>query len=241
MKPIIGVTPHYEGNEKALGVRPGYFSVLRACGGLPLMLPLTDDARDIDQLLGLVNGILVTGGVDINPATYGEEPLPQVDPPFDDLDQFEILLIRRAIGRDLPIFGICRGMQAINVALGGTLYQDLSSQYHTGCPHHVMEPPPERVSHRVTLLEGGYLKHLLGEKTIGVNSRHHQAIRRLADGLVQAAVSDDGIIEAIEMPKKRFVRAVQWHPELMWRHDDRQQRIIRHFVEACRQGSGSAT
>ena len=240
MKPIIGVTPHYEGNERVLGVRPGYFSVLRACGGLPLMLPLTDDARDIDQLLGLVNGILVTGGVDINPATYGEEPLPQVNPPFDDLDQFEISLIRRAIDRNLPVFGICRGMQAINVALGGTLYQDLPSQYHTGCPH-FMEPPLERMSHRVTLLEGGYLKHLVGEETIGVNSRHHQAIRKLADGLARAAVSDDGIIEAIEMPKRRFVRAVQWHPELMWRHDDRQQRIIRHFVEACRQGSGSAT
>ena len=232
MKPLIGVTPHYEGDEGTIGVRPSYFPALQDAGGLPVMLPITDDPADISQLLEGVDGLLLTGGADVDPELYGEDRLPETKPVFRDLDDFELALVCQAYERDIPTFGICRGMQVINVALGGTLIQDLPTQ-HPQEHLHAQETPSDEPSHAVSLCQGTLLHQLVKADAMDVNSKHHQAVRDVADGLMVSARSDDGIIEACKMPGKRYFCAVQWHPELMRKTDETQRALMRQFVEAC--------
>ena len=232
MKPLIGVTPHYEGTEGAIGVRPAYFPALQQAGGLPVMLPMTDDPADLSQLLEGMDGLLLTGGADVDPALYGEGRLPATRPVFRDLDDFELALVCLALERDVPTLGICRGMQVINVALGGTLIQDLPTQ-HPGGHLHAQETPPNEPSHSVSVRRNTLLHQLAGAEVMDVNSKHHQAVRDVAPGLVVSARSDDGVIEAVEMPTRRYLCAVQWHPELMWATDGVQRALMRQFVEAC--------
>ena len=232
MKPLIGVSPHYDGFDGTVGVRPNYFPAVEAGGGLPIMLPITQDKQEIQQLINSVDGIMLTGGADIDPSLYGEDKLPTVSFFFSDLDKFELELVRMCIEQDKPVFGICRGVQVINVALGGSLYQDIPTQYEKGHQHFV--DTSAHPTHTVNLVEGTHLKRLLDSDIISVNSRHHQAIKALAASLTVSAVSDDGLIEAVEMPDKHFIRGVQWHPELMFRTDGNQQALMQSFVNACR-------
>lgn len=232
MKPLIGVSPHYEGYDGTLGVRANYFPAVEIGGGLPVMLPITQDEQEIRQLVGAMDGIMLTGGADLDPKFYGEDRIPTVAVTFDDMDLFELELVKLCIQMDKPLFGICRGVQIINVALGGTLYQDLPTQYPKGHQHFV--DTHAQPTHTVSLREGTHLKQLMGADVINVNSRHHQAIKALAASLTVSAVSDDGLIEGVELPDARFIRGVQWHPELMVRTDGNQQALMRSFVDACR-------
>lgn len=235
MKPIIGVTPLTNPDTDETVIRPGYFEALTACGAIPVMLPYTNDVTDIDQILGHVDGILLTGGYDVDPHLYGESPLPQVDEPQRELDALQMVLVPRAVSRDLPVLGICRGIQVINVALGGNLVQDIPTQ----CPQshtHRMDPPFDAPRHDVSIVEGSPLGRLLdGEPSMGVNSKHHQALRELAPGIEPMAWSDDGLVEAVWMPQKSYVWAVQWHPELMFASDSHQRRLIESFVAAAQE------
>lgn len=235
MKPIIGVTPLTNPDTDETVIRPGYFEALTACGAIPVMLPYTNDMADVDQLLDHVDGILLTGGYDVDPHLYGEDPLPQVDAPQTRLDALQMMLVPRTIDRDLPVLGVCRGIQILNVALGGNLIQDIPTQ-HPQSHTHFMEPPFDAPWHDVSMTEGSPLSTLLdGELTMGVNSKHHQALRELAPGVEPMAWSDDGLVEAVWMPQKSYVWAVQWHPELMFASDWHQRRLIEGFVNAARE------
>lgn len=235
MKPVIGVVPLYDEKKESIWMLPGYLEVLQACGALPFVLPFTESVDDVAQLAGLVDGILFTGGQDVDPSLYGQEPLPACGAPLPARDTLEDLLLDEAQARDLPIFGICRAIQFFNVHGGGTLWQDLATQHPTDplLEHH-MQPPYDRAVHRVTLVEGTPLQRLLGVSELGVNSYHHQGIRELAPELEPMARATDGIVEAVRNPAMRFAWAVQWHPELSWRADPRQQAIVQAFVDACR-------
>jgi putative glutamine amidotransferase len=180
---------------------------------------MAPDAHPLD-VLGHCDGLLLTGGGDIDPALYGEAPHPTHVAAEHHRDALEIELVVRAIERDIPVLAICRGLQVLNVALGGTLIQDIPSQV----PHaldHSMTGPYDRVAHDVTIDSESLLAQVLGATPIAprrpVNSRHHQAIRRLAPDLVISATSADGVIEAVERRPSRFCVAVQWHPENFWR------------------------
>lgn len=232
MKPIIGLSPLYD-EEKGLWMRPGYLDVLYACGAIPLVLPFDSDKVDVEQMLSICDGLLLTGGADVSPSLYGEEPIPECGETQPIRDQLEYRLMDQALEADMPVLGICRGSQILNVFLGGSLYQDISKQLE-GSFNHAMCPPYEVPCHKVTLEEGEPLQVLLGIDEIPVNSIHHQAIKRIAPTLERLAYSKDGVTEGVWMPGKRFVWGVQWHPEWIWRIDKRQRRIVERFVEECK-------
>ena len=179
-----------------------YEQALRAAGTEPLRISL-DDPPAIESLDGLV----LAGGTDISPARYGQTPAPETDAPDEQRDEVETRLLREALAQDVPVLAICRGMQLFNVVRGGTLIQHLPS----GGPHQLKQP--DGTAHTVRITPGTRLAAIVGETEYGVNSRHHQAVDQLGDGLIVSAIAPDGVIEAIEKPDAAFAVAVQWHPE----------------------------
>ncbi len=197
---------------------------LRAAGIEPLVLSPAE-AEEIDGFDGLV----LMGGSDVNPSRYGEAAHAMTQPPDDLRDEIESLLISDAIERDVPVLAICRGLQMLNVALGGSLIQHLDDSLG----HRVRGGDRSRPVHDAEIVPGTRLAAILGEPlTVAVNSRHHQAAGRLGDGLVISARANDGTIEGLERPDKRFVVAVQWHPENQAVNDERQARLFRTFARA---------
>ncbi|WP_455581151.1 gamma-glutamyl-gamma-aminobutyrate hydrolase family protein [Dysosmobacter sp.] len=231
-KPVIGVMPLWDDRLESLWMLPGYLDGLRQAGALPVILPLETEEADIRQLYGLCDGLLFTGGHDVDPALYGAAPLPECGPPCRRRDALEASLFRLALEAGTPVLGICRGLQLINALLGGTLYQDLPTQ-RPGSVSHVMRPPYDRVIHPVALEAGGTLHRLTGQAALGVNSYHHQGIRTLAPALRADACAPDGLIEAVTCPEHPFLLAVQWHPEFSFRRDGASQAIFRAFVQSC--------
>ena len=233
-KPIIGVTPLWDEEKNSYWMLPGYLEGLEEAGAIPVILPLAVDGADIAQLVSLCDGFLFTGGQDVSPELYGEVMKPTCGEMCPARDTLERELLRQALERDKPILGICRGIQFLNVALGGTLYQDLPTE-HPSEISHSMKPPYDRAVHTVRILPGTPLATLLGKTELGVNSYHHQAIKELAPGLVEMARSTDDLIEAVYLPGKTFVWAVQWHPELSFRTDEDSRKIFGAFVGAVQQ------
>jgi putative glutamine amidotransferase len=214
---ISGVVRTWDDADRT-GVNAAYVLAVVAAGGVPLVLsPLMGAALAGSALEG-VDGLLLTGGEDIDPNWYGAEPSPLLSPPSRERDLFELALFGIARQRQLPILGICRGIQLINVGLGGTLFQDLPSERPGGVQHRP-EGPREFRSHRVRLTPGSRAAAALGSTTLTVNSSHHQAIRDLAPGLCASGWTDDELIEVVESPPdEAWLLAVQWHPEEM--HQD---------------------
>ena len=227
MSPIIGIAPC-----RSL---PDYVESVRRAGGEPRVLdPLKDDPA---QVTGEVDGVLMTGGVDIDPARYGEERHETVTAVEPERDVFEFALLLAAREARLPVFGICRGLQVMNVALGGSLIQDIAAQM-AGILPHTVPAPPFALAHEVWVSKSSRLWTLMQEKmvdadTFSVNSRHHQAIKRLAPGFEVTATAPDGVIEAIECPDATFCLGVQWHPENFWRTGEFRP-LFEGFIEACR-------
>lgn len=230
-KPIIGVTPLVDVEKESLWMLPGYMDGVTLCGGLPIMLPLTADEETICQLADFCNGFLFTGGQDVSPALYKEETLKTCAQRSPIRDAMETVLLREALRLDKPVLGICRGIQFINAALGGTLYQDLPTQKPSEVEHH-QSPPYDIPVHEVTLCAGSPLHRLLQKETLSVNSYHHQAVKTLAPSLKAMAVSTDGLVEAVYLPQKHFVWAVQWHPEFAYQADEDCRKIFAEFIKA---------
>ena len=230
--PVIGVAPLWDDEKDSLWMLPGYFDGIRQAGGLPIMLPLTDDPQDIMQLAMLCDGFLFTGGHDVSPALYGETPIDASVVCCPGRDAMETYMLHEALRLDKPVLGICRGIQFINAALGGTLYQDLPTQHPSDVAHH-QRPPYDRPAHTVSVLPDTPLAQLLGCGQLPVNSYHHQAVRDLAPDLVPMAISSDGLTEALVKPDARFLWAVQWHPEFSFRTDENSRRIFAAFLNAA--------
>lgn len=230
-KPVIGLVPLVDTGRDSLWMLPGYMEGIRNGGGLPVMLPLNDDEEDVERMLELCDGILFTGGHDVDPELYGEKNGGLTGELVPARDSMEGKLLKAALERDKGVLGICRGLQFINVMLGGTLYQDIPAQFESDVNHR--QPAPYHLPiHPVEL--SGPLAGAVGAEEMMVNSCHHQGIRVLAAGLEVMAQAPDGLVEAIRLPGKKFVWAVQWHPEFMHRVDENSRRIFRAFVEGCR-------
>lgn len=231
-RPVIGITPLWDDEKESVWMLPGYVNGIISGGGLPLTLPLTSDRKMLAQASELCDGFLFTGGHDVSPTLYGEHEK------FDNLaccparDEMESILLRMALEADKPLLGICRGIQFLNAALGGTLYQDIPSEWDSLLEHH-QTPPYYLPIHNVSLEPDSPLFALLQEKTIPVNSYHHQAIKELAPPLKAMAYAEDGLVEAVYLPDKTFVWAVQWHPEFSYQSDSRSQKILEAFVKSC--------
>ena len=199
-------------------------------GAIPLIIAFPDDVSKVDQLaqdyVQLIDGLMLPGGPDVDPTFYGEEPHPKIGMTLYQKDRFEIALIKAALAADKPIFGICRGIQIMNVAMGGTLYQDLESQYPEMKIQHPQATLGQFATHHVELTAGSKLAKLYGQSTIKVNSRHHQAVKAVGKGLKVTAVAPDGVVEGMESTDTDLFLGVQWHPENMWQQEDPQQLVV---------------
>jgi putative glutamine amidotransferase len=209
-----------------------YSQAVLNAGGAPVIIPAEQDRASLERILAAAQGIILSGGPDLNPRSYGEEPLPGLGEVDEALDRMELAAARLAIETDIPLLAICRGIQVLNVALGGSLYQDIPTQRPESICHN---PKADKGvnTHRVLIEKGCRLRQMMGKSAIWVNSKHHQAIKGLGAGLVPAARASDGVLEAVELPAKRFVLGVQWHPEGTWRDDPWSKKIFQAFVHAA--------
>ncbi|MFD1433243.1 gamma-glutamyl-gamma-aminobutyrate hydrolase family protein [Lacticaseibacillus yichunensis] len=194
-------------------------NALIACKAVPIVLPFpeVDDAVTplVDHYIGLFDGLLLPGGPDIDPTLYGEEPIPELGAVIYPEDRFEVALVRKAIAAGKPLFAICRGMQVLNVALGGDLYQDLVTEDPDSRIRHAQAASGQYPTHHIKTMADSRLNMLLGDR-VYVNSRHHQAIRRVAPSLKVTAVAEDGVVEGVESRDSHQLVGVQWHPENLW-------------------------
>lgn len=234
MKPVIGVMPLWDENKKSQWMLPGYLDGIRETGGLPVIFPMTANKEELIQLCDMCSGFLFTGGHDVGTDMYGENIVPELVDSCKVRDEMEKIILDIALAEDKAVLGVCRGIQFINAALGGTLYQDLPTQHPSGVEHH-MAAPYDREAHTVHIYRETPLYRLLEEENMGVNSYHHQAIKELSRNLVAMAESEDGLIEAVYMPGKNYVWAVQWHPEFSYKIDPKCRKIFKSFVDACTQ------
>ena len=219
---------------------PDYEESVRRAGGEPWVVDVqTVSPADV---VARASGILLAGGGDVQPALYGVPPHPTFAAAESGRDEYEIELIHEALERDMPLFAICRGIQVLNVARGGTLVQDIPSELPDALPHTLAVPPHAsfELAHEVWIEKDSLLARLMNERlspldTCDVNSRHHQAVRTLGEGLIATATAPDGVIEAVEDPSRRFCLGVQWHPENFYRTGEFRE-VFEGFVEECGKG-----
>ena len=232
MKKLVGITCGHifkDGSAHRNAVNTTYSRAIASAGALAVLLPVGDPA-DAAAYLDRVDGLLLPGGIDVEPKLFGQENHPNLGETDEAQDLFEIAMAQEAWKRRMPMMAICRGIQLLNVALGGTLIQDISSQV-PGAIKHEQGVPRDRASHKVVLAEGGRLRDIAGSNEAIVNSHHHQAVENIGSNLQVVARASDGLIEALEDPRPdRFTVAVQWHPELGWKDDRFSEKLFQTFV-----------
>ncbi|HZK44410.1 MAG TPA: gamma-glutamyl-gamma-aminobutyrate hydrolase family protein [Syntrophomonadaceae bacterium] len=226
MKPIIGITGNYNYENDYYWLKRDYVASINEAGGTAIILPPVDDDQALNHYINLCNGFLFSGGGDMDPSYWQEEPesgLGEINPLRD---RFEYKLIKKILGTSVPILGICRGCQILNVSLGGSLIQDLDSGYS-----HQQNAPRDYTFHAIIIKEGSILAKIVKKPNIRVNSFHHQAIKKLGQGLKVSAVAPDGTTEAIESQEHPFVIGVQWHPECLT--DKYSTYLFKALIENC--------
>jgi putative glutamine amidotransferase len=239
VKPLIGITCFSVDVPCSRSVlNQQYVDAVAAAGGAPIGIPLGLDQEALAGIYEMLDGLLLPGGGDVAPARYGELPDPNLGNTDEARDELELTLVRWALEDGLPVLGICRGIQVLAVAAGGSLYQDLPTQWDSDLRHEVREFGRDHLAHAIALEPGSRLAAVLGCTTAQVNSFHHQAVRRMPEGFVASARAPDGLVEGIEAVGDRFVVAVQCHPESMWASTAPEfARLFTAFVEAARQRS----
>lgn len=237
MRPIIGLTISIQQDEGKLYTPTSYTKAIIDAGGLPVMLNITRDEAMIEEYAALVDGVLFSGGDDVDPAAYGEEQQWGCGDICPLRDEFEIKLVHTLLEKypDKPILGICRGTQVLNVAMGGTLYQDLKCNQE-GCIRHQQQQLSRYASHAANITEGSRLSEIYQGTKAMVNSFHHQAVKDIGNHLVITAYANDGVIEGFEMPDHPYFVGVQWHPERLVEHHyhPEHKALFKSFVDACR-------
>ena len=218
IKPTIGIPSHIENKSNVVLTR--YTKSICKSGGIPVIIPMLSSKEDVKYIIHLIDGLLIPGGFDVDPIEYNEEPIPQLGLTSHHFDEFELMLIEEANKKNIPIFGICRGYQLMNVFFGGNLYQDIITQYESNRPiKHFQISSEKESSHFVEIVKGtNFSKLLKNQSQIRVNSIHHQAIKDVAKGFRVTAIASDGIIEGIECEDNPIVFGVQWHPEISYAH-----------------------
>jgi putative glutamine amidotransferase len=240
-KPKIGISlsetketasPRWPSRMRFDWLRRDYYEAITMAGGVPILLPNAENVADVEPLFELLDGLMITGGGDMHPSYFGQEPHPKLGETTAARDNLELAVFRYLYKRGKPILGICRGHQVINVALGGTLHQDLSCLHHATLQH-TDSDQSGMVFHDVTLTPNSLLSRIAGATSIETNSSHHQVVDKLGQELTAVGFAPDGILEAYEHPEYSFLVGVQWHPE---RITDREHSsmLFKYFVEKAR-------
>jgi putative glutamine amidotransferase len=250
MKPLVGITTYLVSDEELQGHRPrgvagqdmmmsnlDYSRSLLDAGAIPVALPVVSSLTEVGELVARLDALLLAGGEDLDPALFGREAEPGLGPVSERRDRYEWALLAAALARGIPVLGICRGLQLLNVFFGGTLHQDLASSFPSQVPHHSAHRGREALVHEVTLAEGSFLHHAYGCRHLWVNSLHHQGIETLAPPLREVASSWDGLVEGVAHATIANVFAVQWHPEMMTERHLLQRELFRYFVARVRESS----
>ncbi|KHF40214.1 gamma-glutamyl-gamma-aminobutyrate hydrolase family protein [Halalkalibacter okhensis] len=233
MRPLIGISTSENNNESMLSHQ--YVKAVTRAGGIPIVLPNIVEHNELDPLVERLDGLLLSGGGDIDPTLFGEEPHPKLGLIRPDRDQFEMCMIKKFLERDKPILAICRGCQILNIAAGGDMYQDIYSQKDKELLQHTQVAPMTHGSHFVRVLDGSLLHRVTDELKFKVNSYHHQANRQVATNFQVSAIASDGVIEAIESTVHSFVLGLQWHPEGMLPNGDYYAKsVFESFLRACK-------
>lgn len=233
MRPRIAVLPLQDTEKNTLWINPLYFGGIEVNGGIPVLLPLSDNPDNWEAYVDSFDGFVFTGGQDVAPSLYHREKTPLCGYQAPQRDAQEIGMLKLLLERDKPVLGICRGIQTMNVAAGGTLHQHLPEDAPSPVVH-AQQKPFHIPHHQVDILEGSLLYRSIGLTRLSVNSMHHQAVDDPAPGFTVSARAEDGLAEAIEHPDKRFFLGVQWHPEHLWQCYDSSRRLWAAFVDACK-------
>ena len=230
-KSIIGVIPLWDEKKDCIWMLPGYMKGLEEAGAVPVILPLTVSLIVLKRTVDSFDAFLFTGGHDVDPKLYSQAKTDRCGVVCEARDQMEACLFREAVlNQNKPALGICRGIQLFNALLGGSLYQDLPTEFSSSVSH-AQRPPYDVPAHTVRLLPDSPLGRLAGKEYLEVNSYHHQGINRIAEGLEIMALADDGLVEAVYMPDRCWVWAVQWHPEFS-PNDEASKKLFASFVRA---------
>lgn len=235
---IVGITcgtrAATETENARQNLNRSYVWAVEQAGGVPIILPVTTEPEVIARYLGILDGLLLSGGVDVAPECYGQAPHPHLGEVDTDRDATELPLIRQALADEVPIFAICRGIQSLNIAMGGTLYQDLPAQFPSDIQHYQSKIGKARheFNHDIRIEPNSRLRSIVGVETMPVNTFHHQALLDVAEGLTVTAHAPDGVIEAVEAGAHRYVVGVQFHPEDTAPRDENSRRLFTAFVEA---------
>lgn len=233
-KPIIGVLPLIDAERQSIWMLPGYLNLITNAGGIPLILPplCNTQKQDLETLCHLCQGFLFTGGQDVDPAIYHTEIQKHCGHPSPVRDETDAFIYAYAKESNKAVFGICRGIQFINAYEGGTLWQDLPTEYPLTAVH-CQKPPYDQPSHLVIFPDDSPLRYIAGSDKVAVNSYHHQAVKALAPHFVVTALSEDGLIEGIKYTGHQFIEAVQWHPEFAFRKDPFMLKLAQRFIKAA--------
>jgi putative glutamine amidotransferase len=234
--PVVGVTCGSGGENGPMSLDMDYTRAISDAGGLPLAIPPDLPGESLAPLLEILDGLLLSGGPDVDPVHFGEEPLPAMGRIDLGRDRVELGLARLALEIGMPILGICRGAQVLNIAAGGDIFQDLPSQVE-GILKHAQQPTPmPHPTHGIRIEPGSLLASVTGRGSLRVNTWHHQAVRRVAPGFAVSATAEDGVIEAIEKTGAAFVLGLQFHPESMAKGGSPEATLLfEAFVRACRE------
>ncbi len=237
MKPIIGITTFWQNKprESYDSVSHNYIKSVYLAGGIPVLIPLVEDEKIVNNYLKSVDGIILSGGEDVSPLMYGENPTEKVQLICEQRDKFEKELFLEALRLNKPVLGICRGLQVMNVALGGTLYQDINTQIENSVGHYPKNTPANNLYHQIKIDKESILFDIFDEEKISVNSFHHQSIKKIGNGLKETAWAVEGVVEGIEHISKDFAVGVQWHPEDLAMKYPEFSNLFKALVQACTQ------
>jgi putative glutamine amidotransferase len=234
-KPVIGITTAYDFEKSICTLKEDYYEAILRCGAVPLLIPVTDIESCWENYLDICNGLILSGGPDIDATYFGKNNMPFANEISPIRDSMEIFLARQAITRDMPILGICRGIQVINIAAGGSIFQDIYAENSSEkiLIKHSQQAPRWFKIHDINIQAETCLHNIFNTDRLRVNSFHHQAVCEVAPNFIINACSEDGSIEAISQENKKFVLGVQWHPENLWRKDETQLKLFERLVSVC--------
>lgn len=235
MKPLIGITSELKRNKNSTieYVEEEMIESVKKAGGLPVFLSNFSENEQINDLALKLDGLILTGGGDVDPTSFEEEPHKNLKYVSPERDLFEFAITNIFLKMNKPILGICRGSQIINIVLGGNIYQDIGTQFESEVLQHDQKAPKYHASQYANLKEDTLLYSILKQKSIKINSYHHQAVKKLGKNIKETATATDNVIEGIESQNHDFVLGVQWHPEYLYENDNNSKKIFQSFVSAC--------